>query len=123
MSLSNRLNTEGASMNIRFSDRRIRFRVMRHELDNLLGGRSLALDVPMPRAHRFRASINVTALGDWQLDSDPTGIWLSIPRAMLEELLQDLPSKEGLNHEFDTESGKLTVAFEVDLRKDFKAAA
>ena len=78
-------------MNVRFSDRHIRFRVTRQELERLLAGRSLALDVPMPRAHQFRASVSVTPIGDWQLDSDPTGLWLSIPRSALEALLQELP--------------------------------
>jgi hypothetical protein len=111
-------------MNIRFSDSHIRFRVSRSELDRLLAGRSLALDVPMPRAHQFRASISVTPIGDWQLDSDPTGMWLTLPRSALDELLQNLPSKEGLEHEFDTSGKTLNVAFEVDLRgqKEQKAA-
>ena len=111
-------------MNVRFSDRHIRFRVARHELDRLLSGRSLALDVSMPRSHQFRASINVTPLGDWQLDSDPTGLWLSIPRSALEDLLESLPRKEGLQHVFSTGTdGSLAVAFEVDLQKESKAAA
>jgi hypothetical protein len=110
-------------MNIRFADRHIRFRVLRHELDRLLTGRSLELDIPMPRAHKFRASIGMTPLGDWQLESDPTGLWFSIPRAALEDLLQSLPRKEGLTHTFQTDNGTLAVAFEVDLREENKAAA
>ena len=110
-------------MNVRFSDRQIRFRIARPELDRLLAGRSLALDVPMPRAHQFRASINITPLGDWQLDSDPTGLWLSIPRSALEDLMQSLPRKEGLAHDFQTDGGALAVAFEVDVRNESKAAA
>jgi hypothetical protein len=108
-------------MNVRFSDRHIRFRITRDELDRLLTGRSLALDVPMPRSHQFRASISITTLAAWQLDNDPTGLWLSIPRAAVEELQQSLPRKEGLQHHF---SGPLTVSFEVDLRNesDKKAA-
>ena len=89
-------------MNIRFSDRHIRFRIAKHELDRLLAGRSLQLDVPMPRAHQFRASIGLTPLGDWQLDSDPTGLWLTIPRSIVEGLSQSLPSKEGIEHAFQT---------------------
>lgn len=110
-------------MNVRFSDHQIRFRVTRPEVDRLLAGRSLALNVPMPRAHQFRASINVTPLGDWQLDSDPTGLWLSLPRSALEELLQELPRKEGVKHEFVTNGNILNVAFEVDLRKEKKQQA
>jgi len=110
-------------MNVRFSDRHIRFRVTTQELERLLTGRSLALDVPMPRAHQFRANIGVTPLGDWQLDSDPTGLWLSLPRKDLEALVKDLPSKEGLEHEFAIDGTTLGVAFEVDLRQQNKQQA
>lgn len=103
-------------MNVRFSDRHIRFRVSRAELDSLLAGRSLALDVPMPRSHRFCASVSVTPIGDWQLDSDPTGLWLALPRTAVEELIRTLPSKEGLEHDFATNGAPLSVSFEVDLR-------
>ena len=109
-------------MNVRFSDRHIRFRVTRQELERLLAGRSLSLDVPMPRAHQFRASVSVTPIGDWQLDSDPTGMWLSLPRSALEEMIQDLPRKEGLEHSFETSGSTLGVAFEVDLRAEKLAA-
>lgn len=111
-------------MNVRFSDCHIRFRVSRSELDNLLAGRSLALDVPMPRSHQFRANVSVTPIGDWQLDSDPTGLWLALPRTALEDLMRTLPNKEGLEHDFATNGAKLSVAFEVDMRaaKDRQAA-
>jgi len=105
-------------MNVRFSDRHIRFRVSRSELENLLAGRSLALDVPMPRSHQFRASVSVTPIGDWQLDSDPTGMWLALPRTALEDLSRSLPNKEGLEHDFGTDGSKVSVAFEVDLRSE-----
>jgi hypothetical protein len=109
-------------MNVRFSDRHIRFRVTRQELERLMAGRSLALDVPMPRAHQFRASVSITPIGDWQLDSDPTGMWLSMPRSAVEGLSQELPRKEGLEHTFETNGSTLSVAFEVDLRKEQLAA-
>jgi len=110
-------------MNVRFADHHIRFRIAHDEMDRLLAGRSLGLDVSMPRAHQFRASVNVTPIGDWQLDSDPTGLWLSIPRAALEELSQSLPRKEGIEHVFATEHGQLAVSFQVDLRKENNKAA
>ena len=72
----------------------------------------------LPRSHQFRANVSVTSIGDWQLDSDPTGLWLTLPRSAIEELLQELPRKEGLEHEFETNGSKLGVAFEVDMRKE-----
>jgi hypothetical protein len=110
-------------MNVRFSQQHIRFRVNRDELQRLLTGRTLALDVPMPRAHQFHASVNVTPMNEWQLASDPTGLWLSIPRSALEELTSSAPKKEGLQHEFDLGQGEqLAVGFEVDLKMNRQAA-
>ena len=57
-----------------------------------------------------------SALETWQLESDPTGIWVSIPRAQLEAFGKTLPSKEGIEHGFETAQGSVTVSFEVDLR-------
>jgi hypothetical protein len=38
--------------------------------------------------------------GGWQLDSDPTGMWLTIPRAELEPLGQTTTLAERLVHHF-----------------------
>lgn len=104
-------------MNIKFSDDSVRCRVSRAELDRLLTGRSIALEVPLPRNHQFRASVWPGAMGGWQLESDPTGMWITIPKAELQTLAESLPSRDGIEQEFDTASeGKLTVSFEVDVR-------
>lgn len=87
------------------------------ELDALLAGRSIGLEVPLPRHHVFRASVRSSLLGGWQLESDPTGMWLSIPRLDLEALAASLPSKQGIEHRFPTAKGSELVAkFEVDTR-------
>jgi hypothetical protein len=105
-------------MNVRFSDRAVRCRITRAELDLLLTGRAIELEVQLPKDHKFRVNVRPAAVDGWQLDSDPTGLWLSIPRAELESLGQSLPSKQGLEHAFETSnSGTLLVSFEVDLRE------
>lgn len=104
-------------MKVRFSDQSVRCRVTRAELERLLTGRAIALEVALPRDHTFRVSIRPAAIDGWQLDSDPTGLWLSIPRTELESLSQSLPSKEGIEQAFDISNGSsLMVSFEVDLR-------
>jgi hypothetical protein len=103
-------------MNVRFSATAVRCRIAHAELDELLSGRALTLEVPLPRNHQFRFNVRPAALGDWQLDSDPTGLWLTIPRRQLEALSQQGLSKEGIEHAFDTSEGKrVRVCFEVDL--------
>lgn len=103
-------------MKVRFSDREIRCRVAAAELQQLLTGRAIALELGLPRDRRFRINVRPAMLATWQLDSDPTGIWVSIPRAQLEALSQSLPSKQGIEHEFETAQGGVTVKFEVDVK-------
>ena len=104
-------------MKVRFSDQAIRCRVTSAELQQLLTGRAVALELCLPRDRKFRINVRPAALETWQLDSDPTGIWLTIPRSQLQTLEQSLPSKEGIEHGFETTEGSVAVTFEVDLRK------
>jgi hypothetical protein len=103
-------------MNVRFSNDALRCRVTSAELEQLLSGRAVTLEVPLPKGHAFRASINLTAVGEWKLDSDPTGIWISIPKAAVRELKESLPNRDGIECEFATAHGKVQVVFEVDVR-------
>ena len=104
-------------MNIKFSDEAVRCRVSRVELDRLLSGRAIALEVPLPRNHLFRANVWPGAMGGWQLESDPTGIWITIPKTELQALAESLPARDGIEQDFDTATeGKVKVSFEVDVR-------
>ena len=104
-------------MNIKFSDEAVRCRVSRGELDRLLSGRAVALEVPLPRNHLFRANVWPGAMGGWQLESDPTGIWITIPKTELQALAESLPTRDGIEQDFDTATdGKVKVSFEVDVR-------
>jgi hypothetical protein len=105
-------------MNVRFSDRAIRCRATAAELQQLLTGRAIALELCLPRDRRFLVNVRPSALQAWQLESDPTGIWISIPRSQLEALAQTLPSKEGIEHAFETAQGSVAVTFEVDLKSE-----
>ena len=111
-------------MNVRFSEQAVRCRITRAELDLLLVGRAIDLEVALPRDHTFRVNVRpgIVPAGSthngWKLDSDPTGLWLTIPRAQLEEFAQAPPSKKGLEQIFPAANGRtVTVAFEVDLRR------
>jgi hypothetical protein len=103
-------------MNIKLSNDAVRCRVSRVELDRLLAGRAVALEVPLPRNHLFRANVWPGAMGGWQLESDPTGIWITIPKTELQALAESLPSKEGIEKEFEVSDGTMKVSFEVDVR-------
>ncbi|MGE0116082.1 MAG: hypothetical protein AB7T07_14520 [Steroidobacteraceae bacterium] len=102
-------------MNLRFATQSIRIRISTEELAQLQAGKSLGLEVSLPRGHSFRAKVNQSN-AEWQFDSDPTGLWFSIPRAELELLAQGAPSKEGMMHVFDTHHGELQISLEVDVK-------
>lgn len=103
-------------MNVRFADQNIRFRVENEEFQRLLSGKAVALEVTVLNSRVFRANVSAIMMGSWQLDSDPTGLWLSVPREELKELSSHLPRKSGLEHEFKTSHGELHVSLEVDLK-------
>lgn len=89
-------------------------RVTRSELDRLLSGRAITLDVALPREHRLRVNIRPAALNGWQLDSDPTGLWLSVPRTDLETFERSLPDETAMERALETISGgSLQVRFEL----------
>jgi hypothetical protein len=104
-------------MNVRFSEQAIRCRATAVELQQLLTGRAVALELCLPRDRKFRVNVRPAALGTWQLDSDPTGIWIAIPRAQLQALAETVPLKEGIEESFETAQGSVKVVFEVDLKK------
>lgn len=109
-------------MNVRFSGQAIRCRATSAELQQLLTGRALTLELSLPRDRKFRINVRPAALETWQLDSDPTGIWIAIPRSALQELAEMVPSKEGIEHSFESAQGGLAVTFEVDLKKSQASA-
>lgn len=103
-------------MNLRFATHSIRLRVSADEFAQLHQGKSLALEVSLPRGHVFRAKVNQGSANEWQFDSDPTGLWLTVPRSELASLAQELPSREGVVHSFSTDHGELQVSLEVDVK-------
>jgi hypothetical protein len=103
-------------MNLRFASNSIRVRVSRDEFERLRNGTPMGLEVSLPRGHTFRAKVNLSNDTQWRFDSDPTGLWLSVPRSEADALANDLPSREGIGHEFETNHGQLEVSFEVDVK-------
>jgi|SRR6188768_3239172 len=110
-------------MNIKFSEHELRVRVTRGELNTLLSSRAIKLEVELPRNHIFKVNIRPAMIGGWSLESDPTGVWITIPRADLDTFSQNLPSREGLEHAFELSSGKrIQVSFEVDVREEIESS-
>jgi hypothetical protein len=97
-------------MDVRFSGQALYCQISRAEVETLTSGRSVDLIVSLPRHHTFRLSVRPSALsadrGGWQLESDPTGIWLTIPRAELEQLGQTKTFAERLMRDFPVSSNQ-----------------
>jgi len=104
-------------MNVRFAAGEIRLRISTTELEQLLAGRKVRLGMALPRLRRFEAMLSVSPI-NWDLASDPTGLWVTVPRSDLETFAATLPTKDGLSHEFSLEAGEvLRLRLEVDVRK------
>lgn len=108
-------------MNVRLGEHSLRWRVTRAEVDVLLSGRAVKLLLALPRAHTFQAVVRVSAVQGWQLDSDPTGLWLTLPRAELQALAEALPTKQPIEHALDIDGQVLKLSFEVDVREKKKS--
>jgi hypothetical protein len=101
-------------MNLRFATHSLRVRVSADEFEQLKSGKSLGLEVSLPRGHVFRTKVNPA--NEWMFDSDPTGMWLNVPRSEIDALSAALPSREGIMHAFGTQHGELEVSLEVDVK-------
>jgi hypothetical protein len=112
-------------VDVRFSGQSVYCQITRSELALLASGRSLDLIVQLPKHHTFRMSVRPSPLsadrGGWQLESDPTGLWLTIPRTELELLGQTKTFAERLVREFPVSGDeKVQVLLEAlpDEEKD-----
>lgn len=95
-------------MDVRFSGQSLYCQISRDELERLSSGRSVDLIVSLPRHRSFRVGVRPSAMsadrGGWQLESDPTGLWLTIPRAELAQLGQTETFAERLMRDFPVSS-------------------
>ncbi|HEX2583808.1 MAG TPA: hypothetical protein VHL14_01660 [Steroidobacteraceae bacterium] len=104
-------------MNFRFAANSIRVRISSDELSQLRDGRALSLEVCLTGHHVFKARLSLSTDSQWHFDSDPTGMWMTVPRTEIEALTASLPSKEGIEHSFETSRNELVVSLEVDVKR------
>ena len=97
-------------MDVRFSGQALYCQISRAELATLASGRSVDLIVSLPRHRSFRVSVRPSAMsadrGGWQLESDPTGLWLTIPHTELQQLGQTEAFAERLMRDFPVSSSQ-----------------
>jgi len=104
-------------MNFKFAHNSVRVRVSSDEFAQLRSGKGLFLEVQLPGHHVFKARLSTSPDAQWHFDSDPTGMWITVPRTDIESLAQNLPSKDGIDHAFETSKDALLVSLEVDVKK------
>jgi hypothetical protein len=107
------------AVDVRFLGQALHCHISRAELERLKSGRALDLSFPLPRHHAFRLNVRPSPLaadrGGWELASDPTGIWLTIPRAEVEQLGQTTEFAERLVRDFALEEGgQVQVILELE---------
>jgi len=112
-------------MEARISGQTLLCQISRSELDRMISGRAIDLDLRLPRNHHFRISVRPSPLdaerGGWRLDSDPTGIWLTIPNDQLQLFGQTKTFAERLIREFPiskTENMQVIVEAIPDVEKE-----
>jgi hypothetical protein len=92
-------------VDVRFSGQSLYCQITRSELARVAAGLSVDLIFQLPKHRSFRVSLRPSSMsadrGGWALESDPTGIWLTIPRAELEMLGQTTTFAERLTREFE----------------------
>lgn len=103
-------------MNVRIAEDSLRWRVNQDELTSLLAGRALVLHVRLPRSRHVRYSVRASRVSGWQLESDPTGLWLTMPHEELEILAACVPTKAPIEHALEVDGEKLVLSFDVDVR-------
>ena len=105
-------------MDVHFAGQTLHCQLSRSELQRLATGRAVDLQVLLPRNHSFKITVRPSAMpaerGGWQLDSDPTGIWLSVPSTQIELLGQTESFSERLMRDFPVSGGgQVQVILEV----------
>jgi hypothetical protein len=97
-------------VDVRFSGQLLFCQITRSELERLVSGLSIDLIFQLPRHRSFRVSLRPSSMsadrGGWQLDSDPTGIWLTVPRAELQLFGQTTTFAERLTRDFPVSDGQ-----------------
>ena len=104
-------------MKVRIGQNELRFRVDEDELSSLRAMAKVTCDVGICAEHTLKFVLRCMAGGERKLSLRNEAITLDLPAPEVEELIQSLPSKKGLEWRLIDESGRITdVSFEVDVR-------
>lgn len=109
-------------MNLRISKGQLRLRISREELARLREDKALELILPLDR-HRFcyRLSLHDEPI-PLAVREENDALMVSVNRQALEDLIKQLPSRDGIEHEVMAGGAALLVILEVDVRPSSKAA-
>ncbi len=106
-------------MNLRISKDQLRFRISREELAELLLGNDICLEPPLSSQQKHLIildNIETPLL----LREEDNKIILAVNKKYLEEFSEHIPSREGIEHEFQINGISVKLVLEVDVRKSMK---
>lgn len=106
-------------MNLRISEKQLRFRITKDELQQLLGGQSLGMVLPHFRTHSYTVKIT-DGQDSLSLKEDGQSWTLLVDRHALQALAEKLPSREGLCEEIQVAGQFFSLMLEIDVRKSPK---
>jgi hypothetical protein len=106
-------------MNLRISKDQLRFRIAKEELAELLMGNDICLEPPLSSKQKYFVMLDniETPL---LLREEENKIILAVNKKYLEGFSEQLPSREGIEHEFQINGRSVKLVLEVDVRKSIK---
>ena len=108
-------------MNLRISERQLRFRISRDEMARLMRDESLNLTITLPWGRWSYHVQTIEAASSLMIEHTPGQTRLLVDRYALMAFEDRLPARDGLIEQIVAEDGApLTLVLEVDVKKPHK---
>lgn len=103
-------------MKLRFTPKKIIFRISQEELNNLINGKAVLEKLPLPNEHAFQYKIDMIQEGEAILiNYHDHCLQLYAPLFIL-EFLANKPSKEGIINSYRKNNQEITFSLQLELK-------
>jgi len=104
-------------VNLRISENQLRFRITRDELDFLMNGEILQLDLNLSTQRLVYSISTSDSAAPLALIAGQNLLHLAVNKVTLTEFASNLPAREGIEHEVQLGMSHVTLMLEVDVRR------